>query len=248
MLTVHCLAGHAVTGETAEQLLAGVHAHLNDVHPELSLPDGLIEDYVTAAVRMGAPRPRLTQITAPEVVPLTPELAETWLSFFDREGFTDNPAWASCYCMYYRFGGEQAGWQQRRAAENRADAAGLIATGGQSGFLAFVDGQPAGWLNAGRRDGYRGLPEAPDADGPEAAVTCFVIAPPYRRHGIARALLDAAVDRFRAEGYRRLLAYPALDADSAAAMYHGPLALYELAGFARLGEHGRQAILAKALT
>lgn len=248
MPMLRCNEGHEIHGEDSGQLLAGIRAHLREAHPELQLPDGLIEDYVTASLRMGEPRPRLTQISTPVVVPLTPDRAKAWLRFFDLEGFTDNPAWAGCYCMYYRFGGSPAEWQQRRAAENRTAAATLIGEGQQTGFLAYVDGTPAGWLNAGPRSAYRGLPDVTAGAGADAAATCFVIAPPYRRHGIARALLDEAIAHFRTHGYARLLAFPAKDADSAAAMYHGPLAMYEAAGFQHLGEDERSVILVKTLT
>jgi GNAT superfamily N-acetyltransferase len=61
------------------------------------------------------------------------------------------------------------------------------------GYLAYVDGRPAGWVNASLRSEY-GLYRLVDPDGPEPrsviGVSCFVIAPPFRRHGIASALLD----------------------------------------------------------
>jgi hypothetical protein len=33
--------------------------------------------------------------------PLTAELLDDFVCFFDQVAFTDNPDWASCYCYYY---------------------------------------------------------------------------------------------------------------------------------------------------
>lgn len=34
---------------------------------------------------------------------LTPELLEDWLSFFDKDAFSDNEDWCGCYCMCYHY-------------------------------------------------------------------------------------------------------------------------------------------------
>ncbi|MFZ4618252.1 MAG: hypothetical protein ACOYM2_18915, partial [Rectinemataceae bacterium] len=56
--------------------------------------------------------------------------------------------------------------------------------------LAYVDARPAGWLNASPRSEY-GFFRGIDPAGPEPSsvvgLSCFVIAPPYRRHGVAAA-------------------------------------------------------------
>ena len=68
------------------------------------------------------------------------------------------------------------------------------------GYLAYVNGQPAGWVNASSRSDY-GLYRRVDPDGPEPqsviGVSCFLIAPPFRRHGVASALLDDNRRRLR---------------------------------------------------
>jgi len=59
---------------------------------------------------------------------------------------------------------------------------------------------------------------------------CFVIAPPYRRHGIARRLLDAACEGFAAQGLAYAEGFPVKEPQSDAQAYHGPPSLYQAAG------------------
>ena len=61
-----------------------------------------------------------------------------------------------------------------------------LRNGGTFGYLAYAGGRPAGWVNASLRADY-GLYGPIEPGGPEPAavigVSCFVIAPPFRRHG-----------------------------------------------------------------
>ncbi len=59
----------------------------------------------------------------------------------------------------------------------------------------------------------------------------LVIAPAWRRRGVARALLEAACVRFGSKGLRWAEADPLKNAASAAAMHFGPVEIYRAAGF-----------------
>ena len=37
------------------------------------------------------------------VCKLTPELLDDWLSYFDKDAFSDNEEWCGCYCMCYHW-------------------------------------------------------------------------------------------------------------------------------------------------
>jgi ribosomal protein S18 acetylase RimI-like enzyme len=170
-----------------------------------------------------------------EVVALEPGRLADYLRFFDQVAFTDNPDWASCYCLFYHV--PEAGWEKRSGAQNREEAAGLIRAGGLSGFLAYEDGRPVGWCNANRKERYVLLAKAGELwdPGEEAgrtlSVVCFVIAPAHRRRGIARQLLTAACAAAGAQGLERVEAYPRKNARTAAQHCHGPLELYRAQGF-----------------
>src|SRR5882724_2239622 len=83
-------------------------------------------------------------------------------------------------------------------------------SGGTSGLVAYLDGEPVGWCAVEPRTAYPRLlrktrvPWAGRAeektDDSVWAVTCFVIRTGFRRRGISRALARAAVDFARARG------------------------------------------------
>jgi len=79
------------------------------------------------------------------------------------------------------------------------------------------------------------------------SVACFVIAAPYRGHGIASRLLEAAVERLRSRGLRAVEGYPHRGADSAQTNYRGPLSMYLRAGFEPYRETERNVIVRKTL-
>ena len=247
---VTCRCGYQFQGETVDELVGSARGHVDEAHAELGLTDEQVRDYVTAALRTGAARPRVEQIGAMEIREVTPERLDDVLRFFDRDAFADNPACASCYCMFYHIAGEE--WAQRTAAQNRAARSELIACGQARGYLAYADGEPAGWCNAGPRAAYPrydGAEEYRVDDGEHVgSIVCFVIAPQYRRHGIARRLLDAACEGFRRQGLRVAEGYPSRDENDDASAYHGPASMYADAGFEPFRELEHQTIVRKSLT
>jgi GNAT superfamily N-acetyltransferase len=195
---------------------------------------------------------RLEKIGEVVLRELSPELREDFLRFFDDDAFADNPYWAECYCTAHH----RTNKDMRTPAENRTMADELVRCGRMQGFLAYVDGRPAAWCNAARRPTLAGL--ALDAklavDDAEqvGSVVCFIVAAPYRRHGLARALLDAAVTRFRDQGLSYAEAYPSRgrrfggpggDSD----LCRGPLELYLGAGFEVYRDLGDRLIVRKAV-
>ena len=94
-----------------------------------------------AVERSGAPT-RQERIAPPTIRELTPELKADWLRFFDGVAFADNPAWGICYCSVFHRAADESG----SAKENRAFASDNIECGRLQGFLAYVDGKPAGTI------------------------------------------------------------------------------------------------------
>lgn len=177
------------------------------------------------------------------VAALTLTRLPDFLAFFDHErgaAFADNPQWAKCYCHYYHVP-KMVPWSGFDAAANRTAMTARIAVGEMEGWLAYAAGAVVGWLNA---QPLHKLPycwvrmgvERPTLDLPSheaAAIVCFVIAPAWRRRGVARALLHAALTGLAARGVRRAYAFPfEAGSDTApTAHYHGPKTLFEEAGF-----------------
>jgi ribosomal protein S18 acetylase RimI-like enzyme len=193
------------------------------------------------------------------IEPLTPERVADYLAFFDHEegpAFADNPTWAKCYCHFYEVP-PAIDWPSLTALQNRIAMQSRIAVGEMEGYLAYEGASVVGWLNVQPR--HR-LPHCFERMGVEpppitclpseaAVIVCFVIAPTYRRRGVARSLLSGAIHSLAARGFRLVDAFPfkAGDSQDAADHYHGPLSLYLAHGFSILGENADVTTVRKAL-
>jgi ribosomal protein S18 acetylase RimI-like enzyme len=171
------------------------------------------------------------------LTPLTRERLADYLAFFDHRAFSDNPRWAGCYCYFPLHDPEQTNWQERSGAENRAAVTACAQAGALRGVLAYADDKVVGWCNAGPWSQFPMLRDFPQADQDSVGVVfCFVVDPAYRGRGVAKALLDAACEQFRAAGLKAAQAKPARHAEGAAANHLGPLAMYLAAGFVVVAE------------
>lgn len=175
--------------------------------------------------------------------------AEAWLNFFDHEAFADNPRWAGCYCQFPTTAHTTIVWKDQSAELNRERACQRIATGQQRGVVAMAQGRVVGWCHAGPWTESTIM----DDSQPEplaarlGAISCFVVAPPWRGVGVATALLDAACEALRHAGSVAVDAWTQPEAADVAAMHTGPLALYERAGFVKLREVDGRWVMRKPL-
>jgi GNAT superfamily N-acetyltransferase len=166
-----------------------------------------------------------------EIHPATPDR-------FDDVIAVLNPA---CACQYWRMtsGEYSRSSQEARFAALRAQLAETPAPG----LLAYVDGEPAGWVGFGPRERIgrlgrsRTIPKVDDL--PVWAVYCFTVRVGYRRQGIGRALLDGLIEYAREQGAPALEAYPVDTGGKrihGTAAYVGTLGMFEAAGFVRIAE------------
>lgn len=190
---------------------------------------------------------------------LTPARRDDFLGFFDHErgpAFADNPAWAKCYCHFYHVP-KAIRWPSLDAAANRAAMSARIEASEMEGFLAYAEGAVVGWLNAQPRSKLPhcaarmgvALPPIPVPPHEAAAIVCFVIAPKWRRRGVARALLAGALASFASRGIRVVDAFPFKAGASTAAAdhYHGPPSLFREAGFEVLAERKGLTVMRRRL-
>lgn len=186
---------------------------------------------------------------------LTSELLDDWLSFFDRDAFSDNDEWCGCYCMCYHWDSELAkkrAWEcdKRRAKFNRKQAINLIKTGGMQGYLAYVQGKVVGWCNSNDKKAYNNVnfnfaEEVPDNGEKIKSIVCFSVAPKYRGYGVATALLNYVCKDAKADGFDLVEAYPFAHNENHA--YHGPLSMYKKNGFKPCGQMERCMVYRKIL-
>jgi GNAT superfamily N-acetyltransferase len=164
--------------------------------------------------------------------PLTPDLIEDYLRFFELRAFTDNPRWAGCYCYFPLHDPQKTPWKLRSGADNRRDVRACVAARAAHGYLAYHGSEVIGWCNAGPWSLYPMLRDEHEPDSATLGVIfCFVVAPEWRRRKVATGLLDAACEGLHALGMTEVQAKPRKTGTDAADNHLGPLAMYLAAGF-----------------
>ena len=202
-------------------------------YPEESIRN-YARNYADAGERLTGSTERLSEIGNVTVHPVTADRVGDWLRFFDHDAFAGNADWASCYCLEPHLPATPER-PERLWRETRATMAERLRDGTTFGYLAYVDGRPAGWVNASLRSDY-GLYRLVDPDGPEPrsviGVSCFIIAPPFRRHGVAAALLGRVIADAAARGASWIEGYPRnAPEQSDAGHFRGPRSMYDAHGF-----------------
>jgi GNAT superfamily N-acetyltransferase len=105
------------------------------------------------------------------------------------------------------------------------------------GVIAYREGEPVGWCNAGPRSDMSRLTHSrviPTLDDvPVWSVVCLVVRTGYRRQGVTGQLLDGVVEHARRHGAPVLEAYPVepvgrMDVTMA---FVGTVPMFERAGF-----------------
>ncbi|MCC6867391.1 MAG: GNAT family N-acetyltransferase [Burkholderiales bacterium] len=191
---------------------------------------------------------------------LTPSRVDDYLRFFDHEhgpAFADNPEWARCYCHYYHVA-PALDWASFTGEMNQRAMRARIETGEMEGYLAYVNGNVAGWMNAQPYTKLRHAcarlritpPTMPASAHDAAAIVCFVVAPDFRRKGVSRALLVAGLANLAERGVAFVDAYPwnVGDGDTAATdHYHGSRRMFESAGFVTVAADERMSVMRKTL-
>lgn len=185
-----------------------------------------------------------------EIKKLSPDLLGDFLYFFDNKAFTDNHHFSSCYCCFYHCNHSKEVWKDRTAQENREAAIKLISKGLMNGFLAYSEGKPIAWCHADLRSN---LPELDDLCNEEdniykiGSIVCYVVAPEYRRKGIATKLLKHVISNFKENCYNIIEAYPKLISEIDSENNHGPLKMYIDNGFVQVGGNQMFAIVRKEI-
>jgi GNAT superfamily N-acetyltransferase len=202
-------------------------------YPEAALRN-YARNYGEATERLSGDTERLAEIAEVTVHPVTEDRVDDWLRFFDHDGLAGNPDWASCYCLEPHVP-TPAEEPERPWRDTRATMIARLRGGTTFGYLAYVGARPAGWVNASLRSEY-GLFHRVDVAGPAPrsviGVSCFVIAPPFRRHGVAAALLDRVIADAAVRGAAWIEGYPHNEPKANdAAHFRGPRSMYEARGF-----------------
>src|SRR5439155_6098763 len=152
-----------------------------------------------------------------EQLTIVPANEASWDDLAAIFGTTDP---GQCQCQRFKV----VGWiwrdsthQERTAMLRAQTACGIPDAAATSGLVAYVDGEPAGWVAVEPRTAYpklrtsrvpwSGRDEDKDDDG-IWAVTCFVVGKGYRGRGLTYHLARATIGFARERGARALEGYP----------------------------------------
>jgi GNAT superfamily N-acetyltransferase len=223
--------------------------HFTEAHPQYGLTDRQVRNYLERMPVLSTDTERLPEIGDIEIKVLSADLVDDVVTFFDRDAFAGNPAWASCYCMAHHIPGGEEGdeWGDRSWRDNRHDIAERIRTGETQGVVAYCDGQLVAWCNASPRCKFPDYARNDGADDTTGVVTCFVVAPTHRGHGLARQMLAAVLEHFPERGITAVEAHPANDPTWAGAAYRGTIPLYREHGFEVVHEGQRATVVRRDL-
>lgn len=143
-----------------------------------------------------------------------------------------------CWCMAWRpLGGTARDRQSASSADRKRAMMGLVETGVPVGILAYENAEPVGWCSVAPRATHLRL--APDQNNDDHiwSVTCFFVPKRRRGEGLARALLDAAIEHAFSNGAVAVEAYP-VDPDSPSYRFMGFRGMFAERGFVETGMAG----------
>ncbi len=172
------------------------------------------------------------------------EHAQGLAELFERN---DSP----CFCRWWHFEGEKNAWEDRCAnapGESRRELSGHLA--GRSdearGLVALAEGRVVGWMKLApahvmkklyAQRLYRGLSCFDGERSGVFTIGCFLVDEPWRRRGVARALVEAAIEIAPGWGACAIEAFPRRgDALSPHEMWTGPADVLVEAGFREVYE------------
>jgi GNAT superfamily N-acetyltransferase len=140
-----------------------------------------------------------------DIHPVTADRWDDLERLFGKRG-----ACGGCWCMWWRL--RRAEFVAAKGEGNRASMKLLVASGAKPGLVAYVGGQPVGWVAVAPRDQYPGLQRSrilrPVDDQPVWSVSCLFVSRTHRRRGVSLELLRAAVAFVRKNGGKIVEGYP----------------------------------------
>ena len=156
-----------------------------------------------------------------------------------------------CFCRWWHFEGDKNAWEDRCANaphESRRELGERLSGGSDEarGLVALAEGKVVGWMKLAPASVmqklyaqrlYRRLPCFEGDRSGVYTIGCFLVDERWRRRGVARALVEAAVAIAPGWGARAIEAFPRRgDALAPPEMWTGPLQALTDAGFREVFE------------
>lgn len=190
------------------------------------------------------------------IKPLTADLHDAYLDFFDNRAFTDDNPNGPCYCTSPNQDEETIKKMVRKfkifgvKKTLRKYAVKMLKENIIQGYLAFDGDRSVAWCNAADIKSYKGFVPQFAKDnicGKTISIVCFEIAPAYRGIGIASAFIDRICKDAKEKGYVAVEGYAKLIEGRDEYDFQGPMQLYKKAGFKEVASMNGQVIMRKML-
>ncbi len=198
----------------------------------------------------------MKSISEISIKPLSSELTQDYLDFFDNRAFTDDNPNGPCYCTSPNQDEKMIKKMVSEFSINgiketlRKYAVNMLKNNEIHGYLAFDNNVVIGWCNAADMRSYSGfIPDfAYDCScGKTISIVCLEIAPEYRKMGIASALINRVCSDAKEKGYASVEGYPIFTDMHNDFVYQGPIKLYEKLGFEEVVRQGHQMVMRRFL-
>jgi GNAT superfamily N-acetyltransferase len=182
--------------------------------------------------------------------------SRTWRDF--ERLFQTHPAPGAypCWCMHNHQSGPMPEQKEApcvtRSELNHQQKKQLTECGSSHGILVYAQGEPVGWCQYGLKEelpridnnpGYRRLASP---SGRLWRITCFVVHRKYRRNGVARTALKAALHAIQEQGGGLVEAYP-IKHWGAYSEYRGTASMFEKEGFQMVATLGKSNVLMRKM-
>ena len=139
--------------------------------------------------------------------------------------------------MWWRI--KRAEWEQQKGEGNKRAFRRYVESGGRPGLLAFDGQEPVGWIAIEPRECYPVLGRSrtlkPVDDKRVWSITCFFVRRDYRRRGVSRMLIRAAIEYVTRKKGGIVEAYPSEPKSEGpmpdAFAWHGVLSMFLSEGF-----------------
>ena len=177
-----------------------------------------------------------------EIRKLTPELAEDYVHFFDITPHDENIDEHKCYCVCWCSAKDCVESEFSTREKRRNIALDFVKRGIIQGYVAYENEKIIGWCNANTKSdclqciSWKRFMQAVKTDDVSSnikvkSIYCFVIAPDFRRKGIATKLLEYVCEDAANDGFDYVEAYPNKEAKNLSSEFMGYSEMYSKSGF-----------------
>ena len=177
-----------------------------------------------------------------EVHTVTPERWRDLEALFGEHG-----AYGGCWCMWFRL--RRREFDRNSGTQNRQALKQLVDSQEPPGLLAYVDGEPAGWVSLAPRERFAHLEHSRKLrrvdERPVWSIVCFVIAERCRGQGLMTKLLSAALGYARDYGATVVEGYPVQPKGrlTGYAGFTGIASVFRKAGFVEVARPSNQQLI-----